>query len=118
MREKKEKENEKKSTNRKLRLVRLTLLLRSLLDSADMISLKRCLFALQHPTLPPVTTHNVQDDDKDPVLNHIRRVRLFNDRHDRVKIVFHPEFLNSSSPLLPMDYEEFVRGCHLGVFPS
>lgn len=34
------------------------------------------------------------------------------------QIVFHPEFLSSTSPLLPMDYEEFVRGCHLGVFPS
>uniref|UniRef100_A0AAY4AWZ8 Glycogen [starch] synthase n=1 Tax=Denticeps clupeoides TaxID=299321 RepID=A0AAY4AWZ8_9TELE len=34
------------------------------------------------------------------------------------QIIFHPEFLSSTSPLLPMDYEEFVRGCHLGVFPS
>uniref|UniRef100_A0A8C5GVK5 Glycogen [starch] synthase n=1 Tax=Gouania willdenowi TaxID=441366 RepID=A0A8C5GVK5_GOUWI len=33
-------------------------------------------------------------------------------------IIFHPEFLSSTSPLLPMDYEEFVRGCHIGVFPS
>ena len=32
--------------------------------------------------------------------------------------MFHPEFLSSTSPLLPMDYEEFVRGCNLGVFPS
>ncbi len=34
------------------------------------------------------------------------------------KVIFHPEFLNSTSPLIPMNYEEFVRGCHLGVFPS
>lgn len=34
------------------------------------------------------------------------------------KIIFHPEFLSSTSPLLPMDYEDFVRGCNLGVFPS
>jgi len=33
-------------------------------------------------------------------------------------MVFHPEFLNSTNPLLGLDYEEFVRGCHLGVFPS
>jgi len=32
--------------------------------------------------------------------------------------VFHPEFLSSTNPLFKMDYEEFVRGCHLGVFPS
>uniref|UniRef100_A0A452FD12 Glycogen [starch] synthase n=1 Tax=Capra hircus TaxID=9925 RepID=A0A452FD12_CAPHI len=34
------------------------------------------------------------------------------------QLILHPEFLSSTSPLLPMDYEEFVRGCHLGVFPS
>lgn len=52
------------------------------------------------------------------VLCNLRRCRLFNDTQDRVKVIFHPEFLSSTNPLLPMDYEEFVRGCHLGVFPS
>lgn len=33
-------------------------------------------------------------------------------------MVFHPEFLTSTNPLFGIDYEEFVRGCHLGVFPS
>ena len=51
-------------------------------------------------------------------MNALRRCRLFNDRYDRVKVIFHPEFLRSTSPLLTIDYEEFVRGCHLGVFPS
>uniref|UniRef100_A0AAR2JY07 Glycogen [starch] synthase n=1 Tax=Pygocentrus nattereri TaxID=42514 RepID=A0AAR2JY07_PYGNA len=69
-------------------------------------------------TLPPVTTHNMLDDSTDPILSNVRRIGLFNSRSDRVKIVFHPEFLSSTSPLLPMDYEEFIRGCHLGVFPS
>ena len=34
------------------------------------------------------------------------------------QVVFHPEFLSHTNPLLGMDYEEFVRGCHMGVFPS
>lgn len=34
------------------------------------------------------------------------------------QIVFHPEFLSQTNPLFGLDYEEFVRGCHLGVFPS
>lgn len=33
-------------------------------------------------------------------------------------MVFHPEFLSQTNPLFGLDYEEFVRGCHLGVFPS
>ena len=35
-----------------------------------------------------------------------------------MKVVFHPEFLSNDNPLLGLSYEEFVRGCHLGVFPS
>lgn len=58
------------------------------------------------------------DDAGDPILSQIRRVQLFNRSTDRVKIIFHPEFLNSNNPILGLDYEEFVRGCHLGVFPS
>lgn len=88
------------------------------LTQADMVRLKRCIFSAQRSCLPPICTHNVVDDNTDPVLSNLRRCRLFNDRYDRVKVIFHPEFLNSTNPLLPMDYEEFVCGCHLGVFPS
>ncbi|KDR15979.1 glycogen [starch] synthase [Zootermopsis nevadensis] len=89
-----------------------------LLQKEDMVKIKRCIYALQRDGLPPITTHNVVDDWNDPVLCSIRRCQLFNTIHDRVKIVFHPEFLSSTNPLFGLDYEEFVRGCHLGVFPS
>ena len=89
-----------------------------LLSEEDQVLLKRRIFALKRNSLPPVTTHNMVDDDGDPILNQIRRVKLFNASTDRVKIIFHPDFLNSNNPILGLDYEEFVRGCHLGVFPS
>lgn len=89
-----------------------------LLLKEDKVKIKSCIYALQRDGLPPVTTHNVVDDYKDPVLNALRRCRLFNTVHDHVKVVFHPEFLSSTNPLFGLDYEEFVRGCHLGVFPS
>ncbi|CAH1396809.1 unnamed protein product [Nezara viridula] len=91
---------------------------KELLTKEDKMKMKRCLFALQRYGLPPVTTHNVVDDWNDPVLSAVRRCQLFNTVHDRVKVVFHPEFLNSTNPLFSLEYEEFVRGCHLGVFPS
>jgi len=84
----------------------------------DVVKLKRCTFSVARSTLPPVCTHNVIDDQTDPTLAAIRRCKLFNHREDRVKVVFHPEFLNSTNPLFGIDYDEFVRGCHLGVFPS
>ncbi|XP_057710849.1 glycogen [starch] synthase, liver isoform X1 [Corythoichthys intestinalis] len=90
----------------------------SILDRDDFTIMKRAIYATQRHSLPPVTTHNMLDDSTDPILANIRRIGLFNSRNDRVKVIFHPEFLSSTSPLLPMDYEEFVRGCNLGVFPS
>jgi glycogen(starch) synthase len=92
--------------------------LTKLFSDEDKILLKRRVLALKRNSLPPVVTHNMADDANDPILNQIRRVQLFNRKSDRVKVIFHPEFLNSNNPILGMDYEEFVRGCHLGVFAS
>ena len=35
-----------------------------------------------------------------------------------MKVVFHPEFVTATGPLFNLDYQQFVRGCHMGVFPS
>jgi len=76
-----------------------------LLSEEDKVLLKRRIFALKRNALPPVTTHNMADDPNDTILNQIRRVQLFNSSTDRVKIVFHPDFLNSNNPILGLDYE-------------
>jgi len=91
---------------------------KDLLSRDDMVKLKRCIFAQGAVGLPPITTHNIVDDGMDPVMNAFRRCQLFNNRSDRVKVIFHPEFLTSTNPLFGLDYQEFVRGCHMGVFPS
>ncbi len=83
-----------------------------------MVQLKRHILALKRQTLPPIVTHNMTEGHQDLVLTELRRLNLFNSPSDRVKVVFHPEFLSSNNPVLGMDYEDFVRGCHLGVFPS
>ncbi|PGH31653.1 glycogen [starch] synthase [[Emmonsia] crescens] len=91
---------------------------KDLITSQDRVLLRRRLFAMKRHQLPPIVTHNMMNDAEDPVLNQLRRVQLFNHPSDRVKVVFHPEFLNSSNPVLPLDYDDFVRGTNLGVFPS
>ncbi|KAI8636419.1 glycogen synthase [Parasitella parasitica] len=88
------------------------------LHSEDKVLLKRRVFALKNHSLPPIVTHNMVDDGADPIINQLRRLELYNKSEDRVKTIFHPEFLNANNPLLGLDYEDFVRGCHLGVFPS
>ncbi|KAI9223836.1 glycogen synthase [Blastocladiella britannica] len=90
----------------------------ALMTAEETVLLKRRVYAMKRDALPPVVTHNMVDDAGDPVLGAVRRLQLFNAPHDRVKVVYHPEFLNANNPLFGLDYEEFVRGCHLGVFPS
>jgi glycogen(starch) synthase len=79
---------------------------------------RRTQAAFRTSALPPVVTHVIQDDWQDPVLGQIRRMQLFNRPDDPVKIVYHPEFIGPTSPLWGIEYEQFVRGCHLGLFPS
>ncbi|KAG1469718.1 hypothetical protein G6F56_003092 [Rhizopus delemar] len=88
------------------------------LSEEDHILVKRRIFALKNQGFPPIVTHNMDEEDTDPIINQLRQLKLCNKSEDRVKVIFHPEFFNANNPLIGLDYEEFVRGCHLGVFPS
>lgn len=89
-----------------------------LLSSEFEVRLRRALHARKSDRLPAVVTHDLHDDGTDAILQHIRHRGLFNGPGDPVKIVFHPDFLSANTPLLGLDYDQFVRGCHLGIFPS
>lgn len=79
---------------------------------------RRTLQSWKSDSLPPVVTHNLYDDATDDILNFLRSSNLVNNEDDRVKIVYHPDFINYTNPLFSMEYSQFVRGCHMGVFPS
>jgi len=79
---------------------------------------RRTLQSFKKSSLPPIITHNLVSDGEDPVLNFLRSTNLINNHDDKVKIVYHPDFITSTNPLFRMEYDQFVRGCHLGVFPS
>ncbi|CAJ0756574.1 8765_t:CDS:2 [Entrophospora sp. SA101] len=89
-----------------------------LFTDEDKVLLKRRVMALKSSIPPPILTHNIADPESDPILTQLHRLELVNNPEDRVKVIFHPEFLTSNNPLIGLDYEDFVRGCHLGVFPS
>lgn len=89
-----------------------------LLDEYARVRLKRMMHAWLKGPPPTIVTHDLEDDLHDPVLVHLRRRHLLNSAEDAVKVVFHPEFITSTSPILGMEYDQFVRGCNLGVFPS
>ena len=67
---------------------------------------------------PMCVTHKLVNEEQDEIIQFIQRRNLLNREEDKVKIVYHPDFINSTNPLFGMDYGQFVRGCHLGIFPS
>ena len=82
------------------------------------LRLRRAIHAWKSKVPPGIVTHDLVDEANDPVLNQLHTCRLFNLEDDPVKVVFHPDFVEATSPLFGMEYDQFVRGCHLGVFPS
>jgi glycogen(starch) synthase len=89
-----------------------------LVDEYWRLRLRRNVQTWRTTRLPLIVTHNLVDDKNDEILNKMRTANLLNFAEDPVKVVYHPDFITSSSPLFGMEYDQFVRGCHLGMFPS
>ncbi|MCK5702448.1 MAG: glycosyltransferase [Cyclobacteriaceae bacterium] len=79
---------------------------------------RRTLQSWKSDRLPPIVTHNLINDTDDPILMFLRSANLVNNASDKVKIVYHPDFIVAANPLWGIDYDQFTRGCNLGVFPS
>jgi glycogen synthase len=92
--------------------------LTDLVEDYNRLKLRRFVQGWRSKELPKVVTHNLVDDHKDEILTFLRTANLVNNQHDKVKVVYHPDFVTASNPLFKMDYSQFVRGCHLGIFPS
>ena len=89
-----------------------------LVDEYWRLQLRRMRHSWRISRLPSIVTHDLYDDANDDVLNRLRGHNLINWPDDRVKVVYSPDFITSANPLFGMEYTQFVRGCHMGVFPS
>jgi len=92
--------------------------LNTLIDDYWRLRLRRTIQAWRRDLPPGIVTHDLQDDVTDPVLNALRHAQLWNQEDARVKVIYHPDFITTTSPLFGLEYDQFVRGCHLGIFPS
>ena len=90
----------------------------TLVEDYWLLRLRRAMQAWNRDLPPGIVTHDLVDDQDDQVLNQLRACGLWNQQQDPVKGIYHPDFINPSNPLFGMEYEQFVRGCHLGIFPS
>ncbi len=79
---------------------------------------RRTIQSWKSTKMPLPVTHKLVNEEQDDILQFLVRRNFLNRKEDKVKIVYHPDFINSTNPLFGMDYGQFVRGCHLGIFPS
>ncbi len=67
---------------------------------------------------PPLCTHDLKNEEEDPIIQSFKEHGLLNRKEDRVKVIFYPIYLTGADNLLDLSYNEAVIGSHLGVFPS
>ena len=66
----------------------------------------------------PISTHRLDYEASDPILQTCSRLGLQNTPQNRIHVIFIPAYLNGHDGLLNMTYYEALSGCDLGVFPS
>jgi glycogen(starch) synthase len=66
----------------------------------------------------PLSTHVLNDEAGDAILNALRQAGLNNAPEDRVKAIFYPVYLSGVDGLSDLDYYQAIQASHLGVFPS
>lgn len=90
--------------------------LNQFVDEYWRLRLRRTVQTWKTKSRPKVVTHLLKQEDD--IIRNLHRTQLLNNADDKVKVVYHPDFIVSTNPLFGLDYGQFVRGCHLGVFPS
>ena len=90
--------------------------LNQFVDEYWRLRLRRTVQTWKTNSRPKVVTHLLKQEDD--IIRNLHRTQLLNNADDKVKVVYHPDFIVSTNPLFGLDYGQFVRGCHLGVFPS
>jgi glycogen synthase len=79
---------------------------------------RRTIQSWKSKELPTLVTHDLEDAEHDELLLGLQKAKLTNSVADRVKVVYHPDFITPTNPLFDIEYGQFVRGCHMGIFPS
>ncbi|SHF36265.1 alpha-glucan family phosphorylase [Dysgonomonas macrotermitis] len=70
------------------------------------------------PLRSPYLSHELSDEQYDPVINAIRNNGLNNSNEDKVKIFFVPSYLNGNDGIFDMPYYDLLAGLNLALFPS
>lgn len=83
-----------------------------------LMEIKKDVMHFKRKGNPPMVTHNIIDEDNDPIVANLLRYGLDNKEDDKVKTILYPVYLDGNDGLIDLPYYDAMAGCHLGVFPS
>ena len=64
------------------------------------------------------TTHLVRDEYQSTILSKVKEAQLFNQKQDKVKVVYCPSYLLGNDGVFDLSYYDLLCGIDLTVFPS
>ncbi len=67
---------------------------------------------------PGFCTHYLPDENSDSIIKGFKENGLLNQKHDRVKVILYPVYLDGSDGLLDLNYYDAITGSHLAILPS
>lgn len=83
-----------------------------------MMSIKKSLIHLRKKGNPPILTHNIYNEQNDPIMSSLLNHGLDNREDNNVKTILYPVYLDGNDGLIDLSYYDTMAGCHLGIFPS
>jgi len=89
----------------------------TLFNKDFLFNIEKKFLKLKRKGTPPLTTHDLVSQ-QDAILDALQAAGIDNKPEDKVKAVFYPIYLSGHDGLTNLTYEEFLKGAHLGVFPS
>jgi len=66
----------------------------------------------------PLSAFELNGENDDEIINHLKKNDLENKADDKVRVIFYPTYLSPTDGLLGMQYQDFVIGTSMGIFPS
>ncbi len=67
---------------------------------------------------PPMVTHQVFNEENEPLVRLLLDRGLDNKADDPVKVIVYPVYLDGNDGLLNLSLYDAITGCHFGLFPS
>jgi len=91
---------------------------KSLFTEPFLLEVKKKMLRLKRQGSPPLSTHEIYNEDNDLIMKHLKESGIDNEKDDKVKVIYYPIYLTGADGLLDLNYYECMTGSHLGVFSS